>query len=97
MEPVTAYHPGGVKIATSNVGAMNLIGAKGSSACAARAPSYTAPAFVTDVTSLCLTVPTTVTPDAQSRATQFVFGRGSSIRGSDGNTAVTAFAAIPIN
>lgn len=99
-EPVIAYQPGGVKIATSNIGALNLIAT--STGCSGNTPitgdQYPA-AGTAPTLSLCFsgTTQSIASVNAQSRATQFIFGRGSSVRDADDNTAVTAFAAIPVN
>ena len=87
-EPVLVFGSGGVKLATSNIGAMDLYN---NADCGA--------IQTTDITTaqLVLCFKTTATPNAQSRASQFIFGRGSSVRDIDDNTAVTAFAAIKVN
>ena len=99
-EPVLVYQPGGVKIATSNLGALSLlqdgscqIGTNGA------ALADVTKAQTADITTARLTLcfATSATTNAQSRATQFLFGRGSSIRDADDNTAVTAFAAVSLN
>ena len=87
-EPVLVFGSEGVKLATSNLGAMDLYN---NATCTAKQTG--------DITTaqLVLCFKTTATPNAQSRATQFIFGRGSSVRDIDDNTAVTAFAAIKVN
>ena len=75
-----------MKLATSNIGAMDLY----NTACATKATGDVLTA------SLVLCFKTAATVNAQSRATQFIFGRGSSIRDADDNTAVTTFAAVPV-
>ena len=90
-EPVIIFQGQSVKLATSNIGAMNLQKGSGTDPCAGgveTADNLTA--------KLVLCFETAATVNAQSRATQFIFGRGSSIRDTDDNTAVTAFAAIPV-
>ena len=85
-EPVIVFQAQGVKLATSNIGAMDLY----NTACATKATGDVLTA------SLVLCFKTAATVNAQSRATQFIFGRGSSIRDADDNTAVTTFAAVPV-
>ncbi|MCY4580048.1 MAG: pilin [Chloroflexi bacterium] len=93
--PVKVYQAQGVKIATSNIGALDLytgctfnrngrVNARGSKASGELSESIT----------LCFSNDTG--PKPQTRATQFIFGRGSSIQDVDGNSAVTAFAAIAL-
>ena len=97
-EPVLVFQPLGVKIATSNIGALNLINATGS--CNPVTAPTTAPTIpATGTLTLCFAATTAAAANInqQSRATQFIFGRGSSIRDIDDNTAVTAFAAISVN
>ena len=85
-EPVLIFQAQGVKLATSNIGAMDLY----DTACTNKATGDVLTA------ALVLCFKTTATANAQSRASQFIFGRGSSVRDVDDNTAVTAFAAIKV-
>ena len=95
-EPVVVYGPDGVKLATTNAGALNLYLPAGTPpACPARADTYAAPTGPTTASrTLCFAAPTGIIFDSESFATQFIIGRGSSIRDSDDNTAVTAFVAV---
>jgi len=96
-EPVTVYNPEGVKIATTNVGAMHLVIQTSKAACTAQTAPGTYTATYDDNLFLCFSTPTGVDTNSQSRATQFILGRGSSIRDSDDNVAVTVFAPVPIS
>ena len=90
-EPVLVFQGQSVKLATSNIGAMNLQKGTTSDACVGgleTGDNLTA--------KLVLCFVTTATPNAQSRATQFILGIASSIRDADGNTAMTTFAAVPV-
>ena len=99
-EPVIVFKPGGVKIATNNIGALNLR----SSNCSAYPPnfgaivvgaSYPAPGSnPPTIPFLCFT--SSQPPDAATVATQFLFGRDSSIQDLDGNMAITAFQAVQL-
>ena len=90
-EPVLIFQGEGVKLATSNIGAMNLQTGTVADGCAGVAQTGD------NLTAkLVLCFKTTATANAQSRASQFIFGRGSSVRDVDDNTAVTAFAAIKV-
>ena len=96
-EPVIVYTPAGVKIASTNLGALNLRTACVVSGTQSIGTEASGPVFPTSGSQLTLCFASDNAPTVQSRATGFIFGRGSSIRDEDDNASITAFPAISLN